>query len=381
MKVTYIAPRFHTNQIDTVKGWIDAGHQVQFISYYTSPIEDYSVIQPQVLGFSWLYEVFHYIYVHVIARSNPKAIDKSIKNGFPPVFKLMRTLRETKPDIVILRERSMYSIVAFFLMKKRAKCILYNQSPLWDKPLKKDFAHQLVYGLTPKSRYTPVKGREENGKVINPNTYYVPFVIDPVCSSRQRSYYYNGRINILCIGVFEERKNHKMMLEVFKKLIDCGIDELHLTLIGEATQTDQKQYLGEVRKQIEDSKLDNYVTVLVNQTRNQVYEMYKKTDLFVIPSTREPASISQLEAMSCSVPVVVSDTNGTACYVIEGQNGFLFEDMNADSLFENISRMISDRDALRHMGENAFNYVKENNSFENYYREIMAIIEDEEKKA
>ena len=49
MKVMYIAPRFHTNQSAVVKGWIERGDEVTFISYYTAIIEDYSYIKPIVL--------------------------------------------------------------------------------------------------------------------------------------------------------------------------------------------------------------------------------------------------------------------------------------------------------------------------------------------
>ena len=55
MKIMYIAPRFHTNQSAVVKGWIERGDEVLFISYYKAIIEDYSCIHPLVIGFSHLF--------------------------------------------------------------------------------------------------------------------------------------------------------------------------------------------------------------------------------------------------------------------------------------------------------------------------------------
>ena len=92
MKIMYIAPRFHTNQSAVVKGWIERGDEVLFISYYTAIIEDYSCITPVVLGFSPIYKLIDKVYVDVIHRKELSAITFKIKHGFPPVFKLKKII-------------------------------------------------------------------------------------------------------------------------------------------------------------------------------------------------------------------------------------------------------------------------------------------------
>ena len=59
-----------------------------------------------------------------------------------------------------------------------------------------------------------------------------------------------------------------------------------------------------------------------------------------------------LEAMSCALPVVVSDIEPHRDLVQEGINGFLVDlDKPEDSL-QKVSNSIRDRDILRTMGEN-----------------------------
>lgn len=47
-------------------------------------------------------------------------------------------------------------------------------------------------------------------------------------------------------------------------------------------------------------------------TGNQVYEMLKASDVYIMPSVSEPFGISPLEAMQCSVPTIISKQSGCA---------------------------------------------------------------------
>lgn len=374
MRFLYIAPRYHTNQMDIMQDLTDHGDQVCFISHYAAIIEDYSCVEPVVLGYSPLYRAFDYLYMHVLHRKNPEAVVYKIQHGFPPIGRLKKLIYEYQPDIVILREKSMYSIVAYLICKKRGyPCILYNQTPLWSEPVKTDPAHRLVDCLTPKLRMTPVAGVQKPGTSIKPNDYFVPFVVNPRKSPEERGYFAEGMIHILCIGKYEIRKHHLMMMEVAEELSKRY--RLHLTLIGEATTAFQKGYYQEVLDYRKEHQLEQLVTVRKNVPRSHMEEEYLRADLFVIPSTREMASISQLEAMSYSLPVICSDTNGTACYVENGVSGYLFRDCDREDLQEKVECMLSDTDRMRAMGAAGYRALQERYHFGKYYETIMQMAE------
>ena len=88
MKFLYVAPRYHTNQMDIMQGLTQLGHEVRFISHYAAIIEDYSCVTPIVLGYSKLYKLIDFFYVKVIHRKDPTAIVFKIQHGFPPLGKL-----------------------------------------------------------------------------------------------------------------------------------------------------------------------------------------------------------------------------------------------------------------------------------------------------
>lgn len=374
MKILYIAPRFHTNQSEIVKGWIERGDDVNFISYYTAVIEDYSCIKPIVLGYSPLYYPIDYLYVNLIKRNDPANTAFKINNGFPPILRMKRELKRLKPDLVIMRDRTLYTIVAnWFCTRYHYPSILYNQSPLWDNPPKQDFLHRKIRALCPAKRMTPVMGIEGENKQIDKNSFFVPFVAKPQLAPEKKVYFQNNKIEILSIGKFEPRKHHIMLMTVISNLREQYPD-IHLTIIGEATGRLQKEHLQEVLDYRKIHGLEELVEVKTNVPRKETDAFYTRTDVFVIPSTRENASISQLEAMSFAIPVIISDKNGAACYVEEGKNGYHFTDCNQEDLQKKIAAMLENKERIVQMGKESYRMVCEKYSFDNYYQAIMEML-------
>lgn len=377
MKVLYMSHRYHTNQTAIVKGWIENGHAVRFLSQYAGKVEDYTYIKPIVVGYSALFQAFDYFYVHYLKRKDPAAIDMKLKCGIPPLLKVAKYIREFKPDVAILRERSMYTIC----MNAICKCyhiptILYNQSPVWDKPKKMDLAHKMIWKLTPEYRITPVNriGTDMQGLVKDGKSYWAPFVMEPQVPPEEKTYFAKDRINIFCIGKYQERKNHQMMIEAVEELLPRY--DLHLTIAGEMSNSFHKEYYRKVSSYVKAHGLEDRVTFLSNLKKEDVAKEYRKADVYVLPSTGEPAAVTPLEAMACSLPAVSGSGNGTAGYIEYGKTGYVFEDNNKEDLKDKLEKIICDKENLVKMGAAAYRHVNENFQFSNYYGQIERILHE-----
>lgn len=381
MKVLYMSHRYHTNQTTIMKGWVENGHEVRFLSQYAGKIEDYEYVQPIVVGYSFLFRIFDYLYIHVIKRKDPFAIDMKLKLGVPPVFKLARYIKEFQPDIAIIRERSVYTIVMNAICKwYKIPTILYNLSPVWDKPKKMDLAHKIVWKLTPKYRITPTNlvGIDYTGLVKDEYGYWAPFLMEPQVAPEEKTYFKNNQINVFCIGKYQERKNLRMMIEVVEELLPKY--DLHLTIAGEVSNHFHQEYYDSVTKYVKEHGLEERVTFYVNINRKQIFDIYKESDVYVVPSTGEPASITVIEAMSCSVPAISGSDNGTASYIDFGKTGYVFEDNNKADLKDKLEQIICDRDNLRKMGAAGYRHVIECFQFDSYFRQINTIRMLQEKE-
>lgn len=116
---------------------------------------------------------------------------------------------------------------------------------------------------------------------------------------------------LLNVGAETKRKNIPMLLQTTAALLKEGID-LQLIRIGE--RTDQTEKL------IKELGLDQHVTYFCNVKEVEMPDYYRAADLLLLPSLDEGFGFPLLEALSCGLPVVVSNVGplpeigGTAVY-------------------------------------------------------------------
>ena len=122
--------------------------------------------------------------------------------------------------------------------------------------------------------------------------------------------------------------------------------------------------------------LEDRVTFLSNLKKEDVAKEYRKADVYVLPSTGEPAAVTPLEAMAYSVPAICGTGNGTAGYIAYGRTGYVFEDNNKEDLKNKLEKIICDRGNLVRMGAEAYRHVKENFQFSNYYEQVEKILQE-----
>lgn len=374
MRVLYMSHRYHTNQNTIMKGWVENGHEIRFLSQYAGKIEDYTYVKPIVVGYSAFFRLIDYIYVHILFKKNPYAMDMKLKCGIPPLLKARRLIKEFKPDVAILRERSVYTICLNAICRSlHIPTILYNLSPVWDKPKKMDLAHRIVWKLTPKYRMTPVNlvGVDYEGLVKDEDGYFAPFLMEPQIPPEKKSYFNKDRINVFCIGKYQERKNHFMMVQAVEALLDKY--SLHLTIAGEVSNDFHRKYFASLRKYIKEHHLEEKVTLLQNLNKEKVLEQYAQADVYVVPSTQEPASITVIEAMAFSLPAISGTDNGTASYIEEGVNGYVFEDNNKEDLIKKLEHIVCDRDNIPKMGKAGYESVINRFQFKSYYEVVEEI--------
>ena len=381
MKVLYMSHRYHTNQNTIMKGWKENGHEICFISQFAGKIEDYTYVKPIVLGYGAVFRAFDWFYINVLFRKKSNAIDMKLKCGWPPIRKMVKIIREFQPDVAIIRERSIYSICMTAICRHyHIPTILYNLSPVWDFKFKDDLAHKLVWKLTPKYRMTPVDvvGISYDGKKKDENSFWAPFLMEPQLAYNERKYFQNDRINLFCIGKYQERKNLWMMVYAVERLGKKY--PLHLTITGELSNHFHQEYYDKITGYVKEHGMENQVSFYTNLNKKRVMEEYANADLYVIPSTGEPASITVIEGMAFSIPVISGSDNGSANYIENGKTGYVFEDCDQRDLEEKIELIIQDKDHMKEMGKAAYEHVKKNFQFDRYYGVVEEILREQKKE-
>jgi glycosyltransferase involved in cell wall biosynthesis len=135
----------------------------------------------------------------------------------------------------------------------------------------------------------------------------------------------------------------------------------------------------ELRKKTEELNLENKVIFLGK--RNDVYEILKISDIFVLPYNYiglfkgEGVGIAILEAMACKKPVITTIAPGIERAIINDKTGILVPQGDPKALAEAIINLLKDPDKLKKIGEEGFNLVKNKFSIRDKVKEYETVYE------
>ena len=109
---------------------------------------------------------------------------------------------------------------------------------------------------------------------------------------------------VLCLGTRDARKNHDLVLRVYRKLKDV-FPRLKLVLAGATTEDVD----SEIRGPSCQSSPSDGVRFAGFMADEQLSGLYGGASAFLFPSFVEGFGLPVLEAMQCGVPVIASDTS------------------------------------------------------------------------
>ncbi len=150
---------------------------------------------------------------------------------------------------------------------------------------------------------------------------------------------------MICVARLIERKGQHHLLRAFAQLRAANHEPMALIFVGTGDAEPQLRELAASLQVTEAVTFKGFVP------REHMPRVYHDADVFVLPSQHEGMSIALLEAMACGLPVVVTDTGGTAELVTQGRNGDIVPWADVPALTAALQRLLKDRDACKRMGQ------------------------------
>jgi glycosyltransferase involved in cell wall biosynthesis len=132
----------------------------------------------------------------------------------------------------------------------------------------------------------------------------------------------------------------------------------------------------ELRNYITKSTLEKHCILLGRIPQESLAKYYAMATLYVIPSIHEGKSMSLIEAMFNSLPIVASNAPGINDIIFDNQNGLLFEIDDVDGLAHCIRTLIEDCQLAMNLAHNAFRDYEGQFRFEDMYNCYMNLYEN-----
>jgi len=155
----------------------------------------------------------------------------------------------------------------------------------------------------------------------------------------------------LAVGRLSSEKGFDLLLQAWSKG-GSDLRNWELVIAGEGPERNR------LENEITQLKLTDSVK-LIGWCEN-ITTQYLQADLFILPSHYEAMSRSLLEALSYSLPVVVTEaTDGLDSLVINGTNGWLVPTGNVTVLAEAIVDAAGDPQRLERFGEASYQLVQQ----------------------
>ncbi len=143
------------------------------------------------------------------------------------------------------------------------------------------------------------------------------------------------------VGRLDEKKGQFEVIQAISQLKNSEKD-MHVVFVGDKTKNEADTYVQKLQHTIELNHLQEKVSFLPHQQNMQ--NLYGAFDLVIVPSWEETFGTVTIEAMASGVPVIGSNTAGTA--EILGNEKFLFQPKNSLSLSQTCLEVMNN-DELR----------------------------------
>ena len=175
---------------------------------------------------------------------------------------------------------------------------------------------------------------------------------------------------LLSMGVFFSYRNYETLIKVIKKMREQGI-KISLNIIG-STDVD-KDYSSKIYAMVNEYNMGEIVKIC-GQVDDKTYtDLFNDSDAFAFINIDQSWGLAVFEAMSCGLPVIVSNSVGATELLRDGIDSIIVNPLDVETIEQAIKRLMIDKYFYNELSNNAFRVVKEYTWDEMYSSKLVDI--------
>ncbi|MCO5230744.1 MAG: glycosyltransferase [Chitinophagales bacterium] len=300
----------------------------------------------------------------VVIRNMPK---------WKALWKAFWTIKNQNPDTIILHSTALFPIVIFFRMLGiKVISVDHNSNDAKTKSewtaihLLRYFSNVQVYLTT--SQYEDYEKRFGNKYHQKGHPVIINNGLDTHLFSTLKSYEQMSSFTLIMASRFSWMKDFQTLIKATKILKDRHLFDFHVYIAGDGETMEDSVTLAT------SLNLKNELTFLGMVSEDKLIEYLKKSYLYIHSSLCETMSTAIMQAMSCSLPCLVSDIEGNKAIIEDGVNGWLFQTGDEKDLAKKIEVLFALPEQVAKMSQISRKYAEENFSQERMFNEYFKYI-------
>lgn len=259
-----------------------------------------------------------------------------------------KELAAIRPDLVIAMEYNPTILRAVhWCQKKHIPFISWTDGTLWsERNIGKVQRLSRSYIIKRAAAFVASSTASKEAQIAygaDPGKCYLSYLTVDIRKYLAKQHEYGSK-RMLYVGSLIQRKGLDLLMPALAQT-DPGI---RLLIAGEGPEREA------LERQIAELGLTGRVEFLGYVEGEPLRELYRTSDVFILPTREDCFGLVILEAMCASLPVISSKyADGARDLIAEGENGYIVDPENAAELAGAISRCFAQTD-LAEMGRNSY---------------------------
>ena len=108
----------------------------------------------------------------------------------------------------------------------------------------------------------------------------------------------------------------------------------------------------------------------VRLMKKKYNELYNEADIFAFININQSWGLAVFEAMSCGLPVIVSNSVGAIELLTNGEDAIILDPLDVNKISNEVKKLISNKAYYEKLSERGYNAVK-NYTWDNLYSSKM----------
>ncbi len=185
----------------------------------------------------------------------------------------------------------------------------------------------------------------------------------------------NTEKSILYIGRIEERRNIRFLIEILKEIVKDKKD-VKLTMVGKGN----KEYVSEIFNYAKKLEVIENITYIESAKQEELAKIYKKSQVFLLPTSYEIFGMVLLEAMYFGVPTITTLNGGSSTIIENGKNGIVCSLSEKEKWKNEIIKIFDNKEYRKYISENASSTINKKYNWNILSEKFLEVYESKRKE-